>query len=459
MGKKLESFSPSGNPVDMNGDGVKTSGKGLKSFSPSATVEKKIADTNQDESSSSQKNSAISFDENNKEIKNSGTQTNFEDRSSLDEKLQSISKIVQSSEPLQNGINEEKHSIDKEHQPLEVESRDQDYDATTVNFIKDDDTFYDKLFIFERSGSQFAIPVQHVKEVIRDFGNIESLPTEIRGCIGSIIYRDKLIPVFECADLISDNSFEDSLGKQSSLVCVSLGSFDFCFTMDKHIDVISTNNVLGSSHLREEEFKNSNKREELIRAVVGFQSSNLLIIHVEKIQKTLSKTIGKQGVLDHQGSGTVELKEEVQKSTQEYIYSRIHDYHFVIDVQNVVEIIEGYDVTRIHDKSEFVRGLINLRGQVLACIDISAELGEQSLVIDERNKFIVLRQDQNEFALCVDEVLGIQNLDPSSFSSSEAVLNQRVSEVFTSVREQNNTTLLQLATESIVASENLALYR
>jgi chemotaxis signal transduction protein len=86
-------------------------------------------------------------------------------------------------------------------------------------------------------------------------------------------------------------------------------------------------------------------------------------------------------------------------------------------------------------------------------------LGEQSLVIDERNKFIVLRQEENEFALCVDEVLGIQTLDPLSFSSSEAVLNQRVSEVFTSVREQNNTTLLQLATESIVASENLALYR
>ena len=95
----------------------------------------------------------------------------------------------------------------------------------------------------------------------------------------------------------------------------------------------------------------------------------------------------------------------------------------------------------------------------MACIDISSELGEQSLVIDERNKFIVLRQEENEFALCVDEVLGIQTLDPLSFSSSEAVLNQRVSEVFTSVREQNNTTLLQLATESIIASENLALYR
>ena len=459
MGKKLDSFSPVADPEIETNNGSKAHGKGLKSFSPSATVEKKIADTNQEESPSNPSNTAISSDKNGNEIKNSEAHTNFEDRSSLDEKLQSISKIVQSSEPLPKGIIEEKHAIDNEHQSLELESRDQDYDETTINFTRENDTFYDKLFIFERSGSQFAIPVQHVKEVIRDFGNIETLPTEIRGCIGSIIYRDKLIPVFECADLISDNSFEESLTKQSSLVCVSLGSFDFCFTMDKHIDVISSNNVLGASNLQENEFKTSNKREDFIRAVVGFQSSNLLIIHIEKIQKTLSKTIGKQGVLDHQDSETVKLEEEVQKSTREYIYSRIHDYHFVIDVQNVVEIIEGYDVTRIHDKNEFVRGLINLRGQVLVCIDISAELGEQSLVIDERNKFIVLRQDQNEFALCVDEVLGIQTLDPSSFSSSEAVLNQRVSEVFTSVREQNNTTLLQLATESIVASENLALYR
>ena len=192
MGKKLESFSPSDNPVATNGDGVNKSGKSLKSFSPSAAVEKKIADTNQAMSPSNPENNTISTDNNDKEIVSSETQTSFEDRSSLDEKLQSINKIVQSSEHLQKGIIEEKSAIGNEHRSLEVESRDQDYDATAINFTKETDTFYAGRFIFERSGSQFAIPVQHVKEVIRDFGNIESLPTEIRGCIGSIIYRDKL---------------------------------------------------------------------------------------------------------------------------------------------------------------------------------------------------------------------------------------------------------------------------
>ena len=459
MGKKLKSFSPSDALDAKNGEGAKTGNGGLKSFSPSAAVEKKIASSVQ--TSNLEKTipvGAIEHEGEQKEI-DIKEKTNFEDRSSLDEKLQSISKIVKSSDEIKKDSDQENQKDSEGYQDTAHQVLDQNVSGSLGAVELDNDTFYDKLFIFERSGSQFAIPVQHVKEVIRDFGNIESLPTEIRGCIGSIIYREKLIPVFECADLISDNSFEDSHNKQSSLVCVSLDSFDFCFTMDKHIDVISSDNVLGHSNIQTDGVNNPNKRQDFIRAVVGFQSSNLLIIHVEKIQKTLSKTIGKQGVLDYRNSEEVKSEEEIQKNTREYIYSRIHDYHFVIDVQNVVEIIEGYDVTRIHDKSEFVRGLINLRGQVLACIDISSELGEQSLVIDERNKFIVLRQEENEFALCVDEVLGIQTLDPLSFSSSEAVLNQRVSEVFTSVREQNNTTLLQLATESIIASENLALYR
>jgi purine-binding chemotaxis protein CheW len=459
MGKKLKSFSPSDALDAKSGEGAKAGNGGLKSFSPSAAVEKKIAGPVR--TSNLEKTIPVGAVEREGEQKETAIRekTNFEDRSSLDEKLQSISKIVQSSDEIKTVGVQENQKDTEGYQDTALQVLDQNVSGSVVAVDLDKDTFYDKLFIFERSGSQFAIPVQHVKEVIRDFGNIESLPTEIRGCIGSIIYREKLIPVFECADLISDHSFEDSHNKQSSLVCVSLDGFDFCFTMDRHIDVISSDNVLGHSNIKTDEVNNPNKREDFIRAVVGFQSSNLLIIHVEKIQKTLSKTIGKQGVLDYRNSEEVKSEEEIQKNTREYIYSRIHDYHFVIDVQNVVEIIEGYDVTRIHDKSEFVRGLINLRGQVLACIDISSELGEQSLVIDERNKFIVLRQEENEFALCVDEVLGIQTLDPLSFSSSEAVLNQRVSEVFTSVREQNNTTLLQLATESIVASENLALYR
>ena len=67
MGKKLESFSPSDYPETMNGDGATTGRKGLKSFSPSATVEKKIADTNQDVSRSNPNNSADSSNKNDKE--------------------------------------------------------------------------------------------------------------------------------------------------------------------------------------------------------------------------------------------------------------------------------------------------------------------------------------------------------------------------------------------------------
>ncbi len=70
---------------------------------------------------------------------------------------------------------------------------------------------------------------------------------------------------------------------------------------------------------------------------------------------------------------------------------RIERVLFGIPVEHVIEIIEGYDVTPLFKVPPIVRGLLNLRGQVLACLDISVELGLPPRRLEERNQFVVLK--------------------------------------------------------------------
>ena len=109
--------------------------------------------------------------------------------------------------------------------------------------------------------------------------------------------------------------------------------------------------------------------------------------------------------------------------------------------------------------AEFIRGLINLRGQVIACIDLSGDLGSDQIVIDERNKFIVINESGLDFALCVDELIGIQSIDKSVFQESEKVFSERVAQFFPYFVDEVDELKLIMKPELFLNSESLINYR
>ncbi len=317
---------------------------------------------------------------------------------------------------------------------------------------------YGELFTYSRNGVQFGIPVQNVQEVIRDFGEISELPIDLKACIGSIIYRNKLIPVFESKQLSNNPSAVDkNIPKERmSLIRVMIEDIEVCFTMDKHIDVVSTqyksDQKIGAKNGHLKTFG-------YIKNTIGYKNSNLSVIFLEKIWADLELNLSSQDVIDTSEVFEDQHSKMVSKSQKEFIYARIYDFHFVVEISSVIEIIEGYDVTRLHGSNSFVRGLLNLRGQVIACIDISSSLGCEKLIIDERNKYLVLNHHQFEFALCVNEVIGIRSFDTNSFVSASTILGDDVSGLFSGVSEQDEHTLLQLSPEFIITSPMLNAYK
>jgi purine-binding chemotaxis protein CheW len=109
--------------------------------------------------------------------------------------------------------------------------------------------------------------------------------------------------------------------------------------------------------------------------------------------------------------------------------------------------------------SDFIRGLINLRGQVLACIDLSKHLGFELMVIDERNKFIVVSESGYDFALCVDELIGIKALNGYAFQETDKVFPDEVAKFFPSFSEESGELKLIMRPELFINSEKLVNYR
>ncbi len=96
-----------------------------------------------------------------------------------------------------------------------------------------------------------------------------------------------------------------------------------------------------------------------------------------------------------------------------YIYKRIYG----IKIESVIELVEEQSITELFRTPSSLPGVTNLRGKILAVINI-AELFNirSSIKRAEKRKFIIISEPAGkEAALIVDDILEVKWLDEFSF--------------------------------------------
>jgi len=91
-----------------------------------------------------------------------------------------------------------------------------------------------------------------------------------------------------------------------------------------------------------------------------------------------------------------------EKRNKQFVAFRIDDYLMGIDILKVREVNLLLDITAVQDSSDFVRGLINLRGQIVTVLDLGVTLGRSKRKITEKSHNIILKTD--DVGILVDSI-------------------------------------------------------
>jgi purine-binding chemotaxis protein CheW len=116
--------------------------------------------------------------------------------------------------------------------------------------------------------------------------------------------------------------------------------------------------------------------------------------------------------LIHKQENKTELM--AQDQLRQYLTFRAGNENLAISILDVKEIIEINTITDVPMTPEYIRGVINLRGNVVPVIDLSARLGRQSSEITKRSCIVLVQVEYNDDAQllgmlvdAVDEILEI----------------------------------------------------
>jgi purine-binding chemotaxis protein CheW len=96
---------------------------------------------------------------------------------------------------------------------------------------------------------------------------------------------------------------------------------------------------------------------------------------------------------------------------------------YAIGIEWVMEIVSMQKITPIPQMPAYVKGVINLRGVVLAVMDARRRFAMEDRAYDQRTCIVVTRVGQHTYGLIVDAVRDVsdiptQNIDQSSIATA-----------------------------------------
>lgn len=139
---------------------------------------------------------------------------------------------------------------------------------------------------------------------------------------------------------------------------------------------------------------------------------------------------------------------------QQYCTFSLESLLFGVDVTHVQEVIRYQEMTSVPLAPRIIRGLINLRGQIVTAIDMRERIGlprqDDALPMN-----VVLRTPDGVVSLLVDEIGDVVQPDEHAFENVPEVVVGVLREIVTGVYKLEGRLLLVADVERIVSSSKL----
>jgi purine-binding chemotaxis protein CheW len=136
--------------------------------------------------------------------------------------------------------------------------------------------------------------------------------------------------------------------------------------------------------------------------------------------------------------------------TCQYCTFFVDDHYFGLDVRKVQEIIRYQAMTRVPLAAPVVRGLINLRGQIVTAIDLRRRLELPDRRADQLPVNVVVHTDDGAISLLVDEIGDVLEVPETAFERPPETLQGPARELIRGAYKLEDRLLLILEIEQTV---------
>ena len=156
----------------------------------------------------------------------------------------------------------------------------------------------------------------------------------------------------------------------------------------------------------------------------------------------------------NQGRGSAPIGSVAGSDTVQVVEFVLGKEHFALDLFNVKEVVEYKTITQLPDTPAYIRGIIDLRGEITTILDLKERLNipRQAGASDENSRIIVLDDSITKMktGIMVDNVSSVTTFDSSAVDSCTSSVEQKNDAIIgiikkkTRIKDKDTTELLIL---------------
>jgi purine-binding chemotaxis protein CheW len=125
---------------------------------------------------------------------------------------------------------------------------------------------------------------------------------------------------------------------------------------------------------------------------------------------------------------SIEQKAEKEVfNEQQLVVFKVAGEEFGVNINEVKEIIRWEDVTRIPNAAPYIKGVINLRGNIIVVNDLAMKLGLPSKDVDDDTRIIVVEvKDDQTVGMVVDSATEVLRLPGEKIRSAPPMVTSNI---------------------------------
>ncbi len=148
---------------------------------------------------------------------------------------------------------------------------------------------------------------------------------------------------------------------------------------------------------------------------------------------------------------SLEMEDDSMKNR--YLTFRVGDEDYGIEIMYVTEIVGMQKVTEVPDMPDYVKGVINLRGQVIPVMDVRTRFKIPPKEYDDRTCAIVVNMDSTIIGLIVDSVDEVMNISDEEISPPPAINESWSCRFINGMGKVNNRVKILLDVSRLLSNE------
>ncbi|NLN64276.1 MAG: chemotaxis protein CheW [Clostridiaceae bacterium] len=136
---------------------------------------------------------------------------------------------------------------------------------------------------------------------------------------------------------------------------------------------------------------------------------------------------------------------------KQYVVFRLADEEYGADIIKVTVIERMMYITRVPKTPEYIKGVINLRGDIIPVMDLRARLGLTEKEEDDETRIIIFDINNVSFGAIVDSVSEVLQLEETKVESTAGIIKDKTKDFIYGVAKAESKLFTLLNLEKLIS--------